>query len=152
MTLTNANLIRRFVDGETSGKCNRMAISEFEGWTLLWGYGHALYAARRQDDGLMFVYKGWYGRSQTTSTHLNKLTGKAKGHYGKPVEDGHRVRAVVDGEGDGEIVQAPPSGHILIVVDEERPDTSYGKLDAEGRPELSELDGRYVPSPNGAAH
>ena len=150
MTYSNESLVRRFVDGETSGKCNRMAIAEFEGWTLLWGYGHALYAARRQDDGLMFVYYGWYGRSETTSTHLNKLKGKAKGRYGEPRDDGEGLRVVV-GDDSAELESAPPSGHRLVVVDEGRPGTSYGTLDAAGRPELEGFDGRHVPSPGGSS-
>lgn len=150
MTLSNSNLIRRFVDGETSGKCNRMAIAEFEGWTLLWGYGHALYAARRQDDGLLVVYDGWNGYSQTTSTHMNALTGKAEDRYGEPTDDGHQFRVVVDGEGDGEILEEPPRGHLLLVVDE-APGCEYGTLDAEGRPEIDAFDGRHVPSPDGAS-
>lgn len=150
MTYTNDTLIRRFVDGEESGKSNRMAIAAFEGWTLLWGYGHALYAARR-DDGCLFVYNGWNGRSQTTSTHMNALKSRAKGRYGEPTNDGQTVVAKVDGEGGGQIVQRPPSGHILVIDDDARPGTSYGKLDAEGRAELTDLDGRHVPSPGGQA-
>jgi hypothetical protein len=148
MSYTNDDLIQRFVRGRESGKANRMAIAEFEGWTLLWGYGHALYGAR-SPDGTMYVYYGWYGRSNTTSTHMNKVKGKAKGEYGEPRNDGESVRVLVDGEGGGEVVQEPPTGHVLIVVDDVRPGTSYGKLNAEGRPELEALDGRHVPSPNG---
>lgn len=150
MTYSNDNLIRRFVDGETSGKCNRMAIAEYDGWTLLWGYGHALYAARRKDDGLMFVYDGWYGRSQTTSTHLNKLKGKAKGRYGEPRDDGDGLRVLV-GDDSAQLEAAPPSGRQLIIVDEGQPGTSYGTLSAEGRPELSQWDGKHVPSPGGTS-
>lgn len=145
---TNEDLIRRFVRGGEDGEANNMAISECDGWTLLWGYGHALYAARRKDDELLFVYNGWHGYSQTTSTHMGKLRATAKTAYGKPREDGYEVRAVVTGDGQGKVLQAPPGGHELIIVDD-RVGTSYGKLDAEGRPELSDLDGRYVPTPSG---
>jgi len=149
--LSNGDLIQRFVVGGTSGKCNRMAVAEFEGWTLLWGFGHALYAARRQDDGMLVVYEGWHGRSQTTSTHINALTGKAEDRYGDPINDGVNFEVAVDGEGGAEILEAPPKGHVLIIVDDVRPGCNYGTLDAHGRAELSEFDGRHVPSPNGTS-
>jgi hypothetical protein len=149
MSYTNAELIRRFVQGENSGKCNRMAIAAFEDWTLLWGYGHALYAARR-DDGALWVYDGWDGYSQTTSTHMGKVKGIAQEHYGEPTPDGKRMSVVVDGEGGAEVIQRPPSGFMLMVVDAD-PGTDYGTLDAEGRPELAGLDGRHVQSPSGAS-
>lgn len=150
MTYSNDSLIRRFVDGKTSGKCNRMAIEEHDGWTYLWGYGHALYAAR-SPDGTLYVYYGWYGRSQTTSTHMNKLKGKAKGAYGEPRNDGESVRAVVDGEGGAQVVQAPPQGHVLIVVEDGRPGMSYGRLDAADRAELKEVDDRALNAPSGSS-
>lgn len=146
---TNDQLIRRFVSGETSGKCNRMAIEDGpDGWTFLWGYGHALYAARK-DGGPLFVYDGWYGRSRTTSSHLNALKGKAKAAYGEPRNDGLSVRAVVDGEGAGKVVQAPPHGRALIVVDEGRPGMNYGRLDTADRPELSDVDDAHLTAPSG---
>jgi hypothetical protein len=148
MTHTNDDVIRRFVQGKESGKANRMAIEERDGWTFLWGYGHAMYGAR-SPDGTLYVYYGWYGRSNTTSTHMNKLKGKAKGAYGEPRNDGESVRVVVDGEGGANVEPEPPSGHVLIVVDDGRPGTSYGQLDDAGRPELAEFDGRHLKAPNG---
>jgi len=147
MGYTNAAVIRRFVRGETDGKCNRMAIAEGEGWTFLWGYGHALYAARSPDETL-FIYDGWYGYSRTTSTHLNTLKNAAKQVYGEPRRDGQYLRVVVDGDGGGDITHRPPTGRDLIIVDRGQPGTSYGKLDTD-RPELDAFEGRYVPSPSG---
>jgi len=148
MTYTNDEVIQRFVAGETEGKANRMAISERDEWTFLWGYGHALYGAR-SPDGTLYVYDGWQGRSQTTSTHMNTLKGKAKKRYGDPRAKGEEIRAVIDGEGGGSIVQTPAEGHELLIPTEARPATSWGTFDAEGRPELDRFDGKHVASPSG---
>lgn len=131
-----------------SGKSNRMAIESAGDWTFLWGYGHALYAAR-QDGGPLYIYDGWYGYSATTSKHLNALKSAAKSAYGEPREDGESVRVVTDGAGGTEVVQAPPTGRTLIVVDDADPGTSYGRLDGKGRPELDHVEDRHLSAPNG---
>lgn len=150
MTYTNQSLISHFVCGGESGKCNNMAIEERDDWTYLWGYGHALYAAR-SPDGTLYVYMGWYGRSNTTSTHMNKLKSEAKQVYPRTREEGEKVRALVDGDGGTEIVESPPTGRVLVLVDEGRPGTSYGKLDAEGRLELEHVDGKHLRAPSGTS-
>lgn len=149
MTLTNEDLVRRFVQGGDSGKSNRMAIAAFEDWTLLWGYGWALYGARR-DDGTLFVYDGWDGYSSTTSSHMTLLTSAATSAYGDSQDDGHSVKAVVDGDGGTVVTKEPPVGHVYIRIDAD-PGTDYGRLDAPDRPELTDLDDRHVPSPDGAS-
>lgn len=145
----NDELVTRFVRGEASDgdQACHMAISRYADWTLLWGYGWALYAALR-DDGRLFVYNGWYGYSVTTSQHLGSLKAAARKRYGDPIDAGHQVRAVVDGQGGGAVVQGPIDGHHLSIVDA-APETSYGRLDADGRAELAEIDGGSVPSPKG---
>lgn len=156
MTLTNKNLIGRFVKGMESGKCNRMAIEHVEesrygeGWTFLWGYGWALYAARRKSDGAIWIYDGWYGHSQTTSTHMNELKGRAKARYGEARTEGEGVRVAVHGDST-EIMNTPAEGHVLTIVDD-APERDYGKLDADGRPELKNIDDRHVKGPNGAGN
>jgi len=147
--LTNDQVIERFVNGGESGKSNRMAIAEFEDWTLLWGYGHALYGVRR-GDGSLFVYDGWDGYSRTTSSHMTKLKAKATSVYGEVHSAGQKLQAVVDGEGGAEVVERPPGGHTLFIVHEGEIGKSYGRLKAQGRPELEELSDRHIPSPNGA--
>lgn len=145
---TNDEVIGRFVRGKTDGKSNRMAIVTFEGWTLLWGYGHALYGARDRDSGTLFVYNGWHGRSSTTSSHINSLKRAAKNVYGEPRDGGMTVRVAADGTGEVDVEQEPPRGYELVITDEGKPGTHYGKL-STSRPELQELTDRHVPSPNG---
>lgn len=147
---SNKGLVEHFVDGGTSGKCNRMAIEEGDdGWTYLWGYGHALYAARKAG-GPLFIYNGWYGYSSTTSKHLNALKSAAKSAYGEPRNDGDTVRAKVDGDGGMALQQRPPKGRALIVVESGQPGTSYGKLKAPDRAELSHVHDRHLSAPDGA--
>mgnify|MGYP000500529564 CR=1 FL=1 len=149
MSYTNGELVKRFVRGGSDGKCNRMAIEDGpDHWTFLWGYGHALYAARKHG-GPLYIYDGWYGYSQTTSSHLNRLKSAAKGAYGEPRADGDTVRVLVDGNGSGQVTQKPPTHRALIVVDDDQPGTSYGRFDAKDRPELEDLDGEYLEAPNG---
>lgn len=149
MTLSNDSLIRRFVEGGDSGKCNRMAISREGDWTLLWGFGHALYAARK-DEGPLFVYEGWYGRSQTTSTHLNNLKGKARKTYVEVDDPAKDVCVTVDGDGGAEI-EGVINEVVLAVVEEGRPGLSYGRFGAGGRPELSHLSRRRIEAPSGTS-
>lgn len=148
MNYANDDLIERFVRGHEDGKANRMAIEARDDWTFLWGYGHALYGAR-SPSGTLFVYDGWNGRSNTTSTHMNSLKGKAKSAYGEPREDGDAMRVLVDGEGGGEVTSAPPKGHVLIIVEDGRPGTNYGRLDDAGRRELSGFADTHVGAPSG---
>lgn len=150
MTYSNSDLLNRFLSGKTTGRCNRMAIEEHGDWTFLWGYGHALYAARHQEDGMLFVYDGWNGYSPTTSTHLNALKSKAKSRYGEPRNDGDQLQLVVTGE-ESELTESPPQGHEYVLVEDADPRTSYGQLNAIGRPELSHVDGKHLNSPGGSS-
>jgi hypothetical protein len=144
---TNDELLSHFVEGATTGKANSMAIEERGEWTLLWGYGHALYAARKAN-GPLYIYNAWYGYSSTTSTHLNKLKRTARSHYPTECKDGTMLRALVTGDGLDSLTSTPPRGKVVVVTNNGRPGTSYGKLETN-RPELSELDGRQVKAPNG---
>jgi hypothetical protein len=75
---SNSTLISDFINGKTTGKANSMAIEELDRFTVLVGYGHAYYAARDKATGTVHVFYSWYGRSTTTSKHMNKVLGAAK--------------------------------------------------------------------------
>ena len=77
MTFSNRELIRRFVEGKTSGKACNMEIREADGKTLLVGYGWARYAERQKDSGEITLFDGWYGYSSTTSRHVNMVRSHA---------------------------------------------------------------------------
>jgi hypothetical protein len=60
--LSQHELARRFTDGATSGQASNVEIQERENFTLLVGYGHAVYAARDKATGEITVFQGWQMR------------------------------------------------------------------------------------------
>lgn len=154
MTMSNDSLIKSFVRGDTSGKANRMAIEETDNWTLLWGYGWALYAARRKDDETMFVYDGWNGYSQTTSTHMNKLKGEVKSNYPMRDHSKNAVKAKITVGSDGsdtEFDSTPPVGRVGVICSKADPSCKYSKMKSDGRSELSNLSGVSAPEGHGGS-
>lgn len=80
MTTSNRQLIKNLLTGRhnnfTDKKANSMMIREKDGYTILEGYGHALYGLKK--GGTVILFDDWYGYSSTTSSHLNRLRGMAK--------------------------------------------------------------------------
>jgi hypothetical protein len=78
MTQAQSDLVRQFksgIEAEDIEDASNMAVEETDesGYdAILVGYGHAVYAARR-DDGTFVQYDGWKGRSISTNTHLGKI-------------------------------------------------------------------------------
>lgn len=80
--MNNRAVVKHFVSGGKKGQSNSMYIAG----NKLIGYGWAVYARRDKKGGRYYItlYDGWYGYSQTTSTHLNIIrpyadkTSKAK--------------------------------------------------------------------------
>lgn len=97
--LSNEECVREFVNGATSGKCNRMAIIEGpreyagntpvpEGCTALVGYDWAVYAIRTSN-GRVNIHTGWSewameqrdnGGTPTTVNHINLIRREAGPH------------------------------------------------------------------------
>lgn len=150
MSYTNADLVEHFVNGGTSGKCNRMAIEEDEenDATFLWGYGHALYAARLNGGDTLVLFNGWYGYSTTTSQHLNLVRRKAKAAYGEPKQAGENIRVQVSGDGV-ELLESPPAGRAFLVAEEGQPAMKYGTLKTEGWDLLDPWTDRRLNAPSG---
>lgn len=78
MTYSNAELIRRFSRGKKSGKACNMEIKKLEingkaRGTVLVDYGWAILGHRSPKGRWITLFDGWYGYSNTTSSHLNKL-------------------------------------------------------------------------------
>lgn len=138
---TNKDLIRHFVRGGSDGQANRMAIQETDDFDLLWGYGWALYAARRKSDGAVFVYQGWSGFSNTTTTHIRCLVRKAKKHKSsKAKPDAHVAAKVSVGSNEStvEMSSEPPSGDVVALCPEAEPSCKYSRLKTE-RNELEDV-------------
>ncbi len=79
MPVAQRTLADRFARGETTGTASNMRIHEDGDWTLLVGYGHAVYAAR-SPDGRIYVFDGWAMRktrrwagSQSTKGQMSQL-------------------------------------------------------------------------------
>lgn len=152
--MSNDSLIKSFVRGDTSGKSNRMAIEETDNWTLLWGYGWALYAARRKDDETLFVYDGWNGYSSTTSTHMNNLARKVKSNY--PMRDHAKesLRAKVSvgpEETETEIETSEAEGRVGVICPEADPRHKWGQMKTQDRDEISDLSGVTAPEGGGGS-
>lgn len=88
MTLSNADLAKRFVTGGT-GSANRMEIREVDGVRVVVGYGWAVYAATSPGVGYVLFGDGyatdnsnvgWAGYSSTTTKHLQTLKGALEEH------------------------------------------------------------------------
>jgi len=74
-TTTNDDVAMAFVHGRPKATQNLASIRLSEqGLMVLVGHAHAALAVRHSD-GTIRRYNGWYGRSNTTSTHLNLLDG-----------------------------------------------------------------------------
>lgn len=58
MSYSHADVKRRFERGETTGKGHNMAIVQHNDYTLLVGYGHAVYAVRTPR-GRIVRFDGW---------------------------------------------------------------------------------------------
>jgi hypothetical protein len=76
MIVSNEELVNRFYDGYENGKSNNMHIAEYPGGaTVVVGFGHAIYAYRR--DGADFkpvVFTGWADASRSSARHISLLT------------------------------------------------------------------------------
>lgn len=78
MTQAQSDLVQQFKAGYSPDRiedASNMAVEETDvsGYdAILVGYGHAVYAARR-DDGSFVQFDGWKGRSISTNTHLGKI-------------------------------------------------------------------------------
>jgi len=72
MTYSNADLVRRFAEGESTGKASNMEIVETDGGDrAIVGYGHAVYALSAGDDRFDdVVFVGWSGASSSTTQHI----------------------------------------------------------------------------------
>jgi len=81
---SNNNLINDFITGnynpDNKQKANSMTIKEDGDHSLLIGYGHAIYGLRTPE-GHVHIFNSWYGRSTTTSSHLNRLKRSCQGDY-----------------------------------------------------------------------
>lgn len=82
--IAQRDLARQFESGEDADfipDASNVKVVETskEGYdALLIGFGHAVYAARR-DDGTIVYFEGWYGYSPSTSCQLSKMmTGMPK--------------------------------------------------------------------------
>lgn len=99
MTLSNAELVEQFVNGETSGKSNRMEIVKgpishagntyvLEGETAIVAYGWAVYA-KRSSNGRVLLFNGWRdwandkpGQSgRSTLRHLSLIEKKSEPNF-----------------------------------------------------------------------
>jgi len=75
---TQTALGRQFAAGHDPsriGDASNVAVEpcDIEGYdALIRGYGHAVYAVRR-DDGEITIFEGWRGRSSSTSCQLTKI-------------------------------------------------------------------------------
>jgi len=146
MTYTNEKLIKRFVRGAENGKSNRMAIEALDnGWTLLWGYGWALYGARSPNE-VVYIYMGWYGYSNTTSAHMNKLKDCAETVYGE-AEPMDQLRVIVS---DGLKFENYDFEEDCLIVENDSPRHKYNSLRHE-RPELKAIEDQNAQAPNGQA-
>ncbi|MFB6237009.1 MAG: hypothetical protein ABEH81_01425 [Halopenitus sp.] len=67
--MKNAEVIKRFLRGETTSTASRMKIEAVEDGTILVGYGWAVYA-HRSSDGEILVFDDWEGYSSTTTKHI----------------------------------------------------------------------------------
>jgi len=83
MTLSNHDLIERFLAGCSDGRAARMEIETINGVRCIVGYGWAVYAADMGDTIALFGdgYRtegdnvGWAGYSGTTTGHLQEIKG-----------------------------------------------------------------------------
>ena len=77
---TNNEIVQNFITGRhgtyTERNAHSQQIREKENHSILEGYGHALYGLKF--GGTVVIFNSWYGYSSTTSSHLNRLKGKAK--------------------------------------------------------------------------
>lgn len=64
MAYSHQEVRSRFERGETTGKGHNMHIEQHNDWTLLVGYGHAVYAAR-SPEGRIVTFLGWKNKSVT---------------------------------------------------------------------------------------
>lgn len=146
MTLANADVAERFIDGELKGSSNRMDItSDDEGNTYLWDYEWALLGFRSHD-GTIHIYNGWYGYSRTTSSHLRLILPLTQSDGGRRLKTKYTKRCYRYGEGiqfqitgsDGamtmDVVASTASRRVYVA--EEDPRVKWGSLKTRGRPEL----------------
>lgn len=71
------DLGRAFKRGETNHRASNVQIVERGDFTVLLGYGHAVYAARHKESGAITHFEGWRGYSVSTSCQLSKLGTRA---------------------------------------------------------------------------
>lgn len=87
MSYNQNELGRRFRRGETTGSSSNTRIEDFPalGLTALIGYGHAVYATRQKDTGILTFY-GWYGYSPSTSQQITKMGLKSNADESEDVQ------------------------------------------------------------------
>lgn len=77
MTLSHRSVVRRFTNGETSGKSSSLSISDLgDGYTALVGYGHAAYAVRLPN-GTTVRFDGWAFQQCRPRQHSGSATTKS---------------------------------------------------------------------------
>jgi len=67
--MKNRELIEKFVEGEQDIRTGNLSVVHIDTFTLLVGYGHAVYA-KRDVLGTIIVYDGWRTYSNTSARHL----------------------------------------------------------------------------------
>lgn len=106
MTLSNRELVNRFLDGGGSGTACNMEITEpAGGGTAVVGYEHAVYAYRPPDDRYPpVVFTGWADASQSSAQHIALFTGgdviamcgRAKKHHVRDDPDVEYLSGISD--------------------------------------------------------
>jgi len=70
--MRNRELVERFVKGERDIRANSLSVISIDTFTLLVGYGHAVYA-KRDVLGNITVYDEWRTYSNTSARHLGLI-------------------------------------------------------------------------------
>lgn len=78
---TNNDIYRNYCENsyrdlKSDKEANSMRIVDKEDFTIVEGYEHAMYSLKVGNN--IVIFKGWYGYSSTTSTHLNQLQREAE--------------------------------------------------------------------------
>lgn len=93
--MSQKELAREFANGGRHGRASNVRIHDVAGgYTLLVGYGHAVYAARASD-GYIVAYRDWHGYSPTTSSQMTKM-GVSHPEDTSVPEEHYRERCIVD--------------------------------------------------------
>lgn len=74
--MKNKELVDKFVKGEQVGRTNNLSIIHIDTFTLLVGYGYAVYA-KRSVFGDITVYDDWRTYSNASARHLGLIRPRA---------------------------------------------------------------------------